>query len=74
MTMAMAKLLNGWPHLATRHSKVGLPALMLVLAAPILGTLLMKGRARLRQVHRTVGAVSILISIAAAALGIVMVS
>jgi hypothetical protein len=72
-TMAVAKLLNGWSHLATSHSKVGLPALVLVLAAPVLGTLLVKGRTGLRQVHRTVGAVSILISIAAAVLGSLMV-
>ena len=73
LTMAVAKHLNGWPHVATLHSKVGLPGVLLVLAAPILGTLLLKGRAGLRQVHRVVGGAAILVSIAAAVLGYLMV-
>ena len=73
LTMAVAKHVNGWRHLATLHSKVGLPGVLLVLAAPILGTLLLKGHARLRHVHRTVGGAAILVSIAAAVLGYLMV-
>lgn len=41
MTIAIAKYANGWPHLASQHSKVGLLAILLILGAPILGTLLL---------------------------------
>ncbi|MHC5057624.1 MAG: hypothetical protein ACYTKD_23370 [Planctomycetota bacterium] len=71
LTMAVAKHLNGWPHLFSSHSKVGLAALIVVLAAPVLGTLLVKGRAKLRQPHRIVGGGTIALAVVAAALRII---
>lgn len=73
LTKAIAKHLNGWPHFATLHSRAGLVAILLVLTAPVLGLLLLSGRARLRHVHRAVGSVAVLASIAAAVLGVLMV-
>ncbi len=67
-TMAVAKHLNGWPHLTSTHSRVGVAATLAVLAAPVLGTLLVKGRARLRLPHRIVGAGAIVLAVVAAAL------
>jgi len=67
-TMAVAKHLNGWPHLVSSHSGIGVAALIAVLAAPVMGTLLVKGRAKLRLPHRIVGAAAAALAIVAAAL------
>jgi uncharacterized membrane protein YjfL (UPF0719 family) len=74
LTKAIAKHLNGWPHFVTPHSRAGLTAVLLMLTAPVLGVLLLKGRKKLRHVHRAVGGAAILASIAAAVLGVLMVS
>jgi hypothetical protein len=72
LTMAITKHLGGWPHLSTLHSKVALPAILLVLTAPVLGALFAGGRPAFRLPHKAVGAVGLLVSVAAAALGILM--
>jgi hypothetical protein len=72
LTMAITKQLGGWPHLSTLHSKVALPAILLVLTAPVLGALFAGGRPAFRLPHKTVGAAGLLVSVAAAALGILM--
>ncbi|MHC4250219.1 MAG: cytochrome b family protein [Planctomycetota bacterium] len=70
-TMAAAKHANGWPHLVSSHSRVGLAALVLTLAAPVLGMLLVRGRAKLRQPHRIAGGAAIALAIVAAAFRII---
>lgn len=69
MTIAIANYANGYHHLATRHSYVGLFAILLMLGAPVLGTLLMKGSRTLRPAHKIVGALTLLAAIAAVVLG-----
>jgi hypothetical protein len=73
MTMATTKYANGWHHLATSHSKTGLFGLLLMLVAPTLGVLILKGRSKLRPVHKIVGAVALLTAIVALVLGYRMV-
>ena len=73
LTMAIAKIANDRAHLHSPHSKGGLVALVLVLAAPVLGTLLVGGKSSLRLPHKIVGGIAIVLSIAAAVFGFVMV-
>jgi len=72
LTMAIAKHLGGWPYLSTLHSKVALPAILLVLTAPVLGALFVGGRPGFRLPHKAVGAAGVLASVAAAAMAILM--
>ena len=73
-TMAVHKAISGHPHLATAHSWIALPALILALAGFALGYSSTKGYPRLRPVHKLFGVVSILGSILAIALAVRWIS
>lgn len=72
LVMFFYKIASEYPHFQTPHSIGGLVALISALAAPVLGVVMLKGKQRLRAVHRLFGRVTVVLTILTAIIGIIM--
>ena len=71
--MFIAKVIHGYPHFASNHSKGGLVSLILLLITPVLGTMLMKQKLKTKLIHQIFGYFTLAFCCLAAVFGVIMV-
>ena len=73
LIMAIFKLMNGYTHFTSNHSKGGLIALIFVLIAPTLGLMIMTQKLKSKMVHKVFGVVTLILCLIAATFGFLKV-
>jgi amino acid transporter len=73
LAMFYFKSSMGYPHFKSPHAIAGLVTLVILLAMPILGNLIMSGRQNLRKPHRILGRITVGLMSITAAFGALMI-